>query len=229
MATLEANTMVQVITALPPEIGVLIRGPHGIGKSAIVKSVAADLGLEVIDVRASTMQEGDVVGYPDLEAIKTTGRSTFALPAWFVAACEGPVVLFLDELGEFHPSALDALRQPLEEGVVRVSRAQRAVTYPADFLLVGAMNPCPCGYWGDKFRDCTCAPSAVQKYQKRISGPLLDRIDLRVEVPCLPPEDLAMAPQGETTAQAAARIQVYGRLAAVLVLTIITFAVITFD
>jgi hypothetical protein len=98
MATLEANTMVQVITALPPEIGVLIRGPHGIGKSAIVKSVAADLGLEVIDVRASTMQEGDVVGYPDLEAIKSTGRSTFALPAWFVAACESPVVLFLDEL-----------------------------------------------------------------------------------------------------------------------------------
>jgi hypothetical protein len=98
MATLEATTMVQVIKSLPPEIGVLIRGPHGIGKSQIVKSVASELGLEVIDVRASTMQEGDVVGYPDLEAIKSTGRSTFALPAWFVAACESPVVLFLDEL-----------------------------------------------------------------------------------------------------------------------------------
>ena len=95
---MEANTMVQVMKSLPAEMAVLVRGPHGIGKSAIVKGLAAELGLEVVDVRASTMQEGDVVGYPDLESIKTTGVSTFALPSWYVAACKEPKVLFLDEL-----------------------------------------------------------------------------------------------------------------------------------
>jgi hypothetical protein len=95
---MEANTMINVIKSLPAEMAVLIRGPHGIGKSQIVKGLANQLGLEVVDVRASTMQEGDVVGYPDLESIKATGVSTFALPAWYVAACKEPKVLFLDEL-----------------------------------------------------------------------------------------------------------------------------------
>jgi len=95
---MEANTMINVIKSLPAEMAVLIRGPHGIGKSQIVKGLAAQLDLEVVDVRASTMQEGDVVGYPDLESIKATGVSTFALPAWYVAACKEPKVLFLDEL-----------------------------------------------------------------------------------------------------------------------------------
>ena len=95
---MEANTMIEVIKSLPSEMAVLIRGPHGIGKSQIVKGLATQLGLDVVDVRASTMQEGDVVGYPDLESIKETGVSTFALPAWYVAACKAPKVLFLDEL-----------------------------------------------------------------------------------------------------------------------------------
>ncbi|GBD11191.1 Competence protein ComM [bacterium HR23] len=92
-------------------------------------------------------------------------------------------VLFLDELPEFAPHVLEVLRQPLEDRVVTISRAQGSLTFPANFMLVGAMNPCPCGYAGDGVRPCTCPPGAVMRYQRRISGPLLDRIDLFVEVP----------------------------------------------
>ena len=116
-------------------------------------------------------------------------------------------VLFLDELPEFPRAALEALREPLETGCVTISRAHHQTEFPTRFQLVAAMNPCPCGYLGSVQRACRCTPESVSRYQSRLSGPLLDRIDLRVEVPCLPPEDLAMAPQGETTAQAAARIQ----------------------
>ena len=88
-------------------------------------------------------------------------------------------VLFLDELPEFNRDALEVFRQPLEDGVVNVSRVQASYTYPADFCLIAPMNPCPCGYFGDVFRQCTCSSTQVQKYQKRISGPLLDRIDIQ--------------------------------------------------
>jgi magnesium chelatase family protein len=92
-------------------------------------------------------------------------------------------VLFLDELPEFGPRVLEVLRQPLEDKVVTISRAHGSLTFPARFQLVAAMNPCPCGYSGDSLHACTCAPAAVTRYQKRVSGPLLDRIDLHVEVP----------------------------------------------
>ncbi|MFN3974878.1 MAG: YifB family Mg chelatase-like AAA ATPase [Dehalococcoidia bacterium] len=92
-------------------------------------------------------------------------------------------VLFLDELPEFGPHVLEVLRQPLEDRVVTISRAQGSLTFPANFMMVGAMNPCPCGYYGDGTKPCTCPPGAVVRYQRRISGPLLDRIDLFVEVP----------------------------------------------
>jgi magnesium chelatase family protein len=92
-------------------------------------------------------------------------------------------VLFLDELPEFGQTALDVLRQPLEDGTVTISRAQGSVTFPAKFMLVGAMNPCPCGYYGDSLRACTCSETMVTRYQKRLSGPLLDRIDLHLDVP----------------------------------------------
>ena len=99
-------------------------------------------------------------------------------------------VLFLDELPEFGHSALESLRQPLEDRTVSISRAQGSVTFPANFMLVGAMNPCPCGFHGDPKKNCTCAPSTIAKYQRRISGPLLDRIDLVVEVPAVEYDDL---------------------------------------
>ena len=92
-------------------------------------------------------------------------------------------VLFLDELPEFAARVLEVLRQPLEDRVVTISRARGSLSFPANFMLVAAMNPCPCGYFGDAARECTCAPSLVGRYQKRISGPLLDRIDIHVEVP----------------------------------------------
>jgi magnesium chelatase family protein len=92
-------------------------------------------------------------------------------------------VLFLDELPEFGQSVLEVLRQPMEDRVVTISRAQGTVTFPANFMLIGAMNPCPCGYAGDTSRECTCSPAGIERYQRRISGPLLDRIDIFVDVP----------------------------------------------
>jgi magnesium chelatase family protein len=92
-------------------------------------------------------------------------------------------VLFLDELPEFDPHVMESLRQPLEDRVVTIARAAATATFPAAFTLVAARNPCPCGFWGDRVRHCTCSPAAVSRYQRRVSGPLLDRIDLHVEVP----------------------------------------------
>src|SRR5437867_3619858 len=91
--------------------------------------------------------------------------------------------LFLDEVAEFSPSVLDTLREPLEERSVTISRAGGAATYPARFVLVAAMNPCPCGFWGDGERECRCLPDQIERYRGRLSGPLVDRIDLRVHVP----------------------------------------------
>jgi magnesium chelatase family protein len=101
-------------------------------------------------------------------------------------------VLFLDELPEFKKSALEALRQPLEDGKVTIARAAISLSYPADFMLVAALNPCPCGYHGDASHACVCAPTQVARYRAKISGPLMDRIDLQVEVPAVPYKDLKM-------------------------------------
>jgi len=98
--------------------------------------------------------------------------------------------LFLDEIAEFSRNVLDTLREPLEERSITISRAGGAATYPARFILIAAMNPCPCGFWGDPDRDCTCLPEQVERYRGRLSGPLLDRIDLRVHVPRVPFEHL---------------------------------------
>ncbi|TSE18818.1 Competence protein ComM [Tepidimonas alkaliphilus] len=116
-------------------------------------------------------------------------------------------VLFLDELPEFSRAALEALREPLETGSIRLSRAQWQVEYPARFQLVAAMNPCPCGYLGSTVRACRCTPQQVQRYRARLSGPLLDRLDLQVEVPTQPPAALLAAPPGEPTAVVRARVQ----------------------
>lgn len=104
-------------------------------------------------------------------------------------------VLFLDELPEFKKHVLEVLRQPLEDGRVTISRAALSLTYPSDFMLVSAMNPCPCGYLTDDRHVCSCQPLAIHRYRSRISGPLMDRIDLQVEVPAVPYEDLK-APRG---------------------------------
>lgn len=115
-------------------------------------------------------------------------------------------VLFLDELPEFSRKVLDVLREPLESGRIVVSRASRSITYPARFQLIAAMNPCPCGYFGDPSGRCRCTQEQIRRYQGQTSGPLLDRIDLHVEVPPMPPALLQQAPEGESTAQVQARV-----------------------
>lgn len=115
-------------------------------------------------------------------------------------------VLFLDELPEFSRKVLDVLREPLESGHIVISRANRSLTFPAHFQLIAAMNPCPCGYYGDSSGRCRCTPAQIQRYQSNTSGPLLDRIDLHVEVPAIAPSELQHAPEGETTAVVQARV-----------------------
>lgn len=109
-------------------------------------------------------------------------------------------VLFLDELPEFQRGSLEVLRQPLEEGHVTISRALTSTTFPASFILVAAMNPCPCGYLGDSRRPCKCNPMVIERYIGRISGPLLDRIDLHIEVPVVPFQELSTGPDGTSSA-----------------------------
>jgi magnesium chelatase family protein len=115
-------------------------------------------------------------------------------------------VLFLDEMLEFHRGVLEVLRQPLEEGVVTIARAARTVAFPARFVLVGAMNPCPCGFAADPTRECRCTPQQIDRYRGRLSGPLRDRLDLTVEVPAVPLDVLGASAGGESSAAVRARV-----------------------
>jgi magnesium chelatase family protein len=115
--------------------------------------------------------------------------------------------LFLDELPEFGPRVLEVMRQPIEDKIVTISRAQGSLTFPANFQLIAAMNPCPCGYAGDPVKPCTCSSTLVTKYQKRISGPLLDRIDIHIEVPRVEYEKLSDQRLGEPSECVRARVE----------------------
>lgn len=116
-------------------------------------------------------------------------------------------VLFLDELPEYSGQALETLRQPLEDRIVTITRAAGTLTFPANFVLISAMNPCPCGYYGDSVKECTCSSTTVARYQKKISGPLLDRMDIHVEVPRVEYEKLSDRRLGETSAAIRARVE----------------------
>lgn len=116
-------------------------------------------------------------------------------------------VLFLDELPEFQRQVLEVLREPLESGEIRISRAKAQTRYPASFQLIAAMNPCPCGYFGDNDSRCRCTPDQIRRYRGKISGPLLDRIDLHVPVTAVPPTELNRAPAGESSAQVQSRVE----------------------
>ena len=116
-------------------------------------------------------------------------------------------VLFLDELPEFKKNVLEVLRQPMEDGQVTISRASSTVTYPANFMLVAAMNPCPCGFLGDPKRECTCTWLQIQRYRSKISGPLMDRIDIHMEVPPVPFKDLSSLEKGESSATILDRVK----------------------
>jgi magnesium chelatase family protein len=126
------------------------------------------------------------------------GGGTIPAPGEISLAHHG--VLFLDELPEFHRRSLEVLRQPLEEGRVTISRALASSTFPASFILVAAMNPCPCGYLGDPRRPCKCNPMQIERYVARISGPLLDRIDIHIEVPSVPFQELSASADGTSSA-----------------------------
>jgi magnesium chelatase family protein len=115
--------------------------------------------------------------------------------------------LHLDEMAEFARSVLEMLREPMETGAITISRAARKLNYPARFQLVGAMNPCPCGYRGHPSGRCHCTPEQVARYARRISGPLLDRIDLQLEVPALSPSELQEGPAGESSARIRRRVE----------------------
>jgi len=116
-------------------------------------------------------------------------------------------VLFLDELPEFSQSSLEALRQPLEDKVITISRARGSLTFPANFMLVGAMNPCPCGYYGDPVKECKCSPGEISRYQKKLSGPFLDRIDIFIEVPSVEYEKLADDKPSESSKMVRDRVE----------------------
>src|SRR5690606_25625315 len=130
--------------------------------------------------------------------VALVGGGSFPQPGEISLAHNG--VLFLDELPEFKRTVLEVLRQPLEDRVMTVSRAKFSVQYPASFMLVASMNPCPCGYYNHPEKECVCPPVMVQKYLNRISGPLLDRIDIHVEVTPVPVEELSELKPAEKSA-----------------------------
>jgi magnesium chelatase family protein len=132
------------------------------------------------------------------------GGGTHPMPGEVSLAHRG--VLFLDELPEFHRNVLEVMRQPLEDGHVTISRAAASVTFPCHFMLIAAMNPCACGYYGDAKRDCRCKPNQIQNYRNKISGPLLDRIDLHVEVPTIRYQDLSGMTPGDNSATIRSRV-----------------------